>query len=112
MVRLIEALFRQTLGRAWSDSFVGTSWSTNGANGNIGTEATVKALSDGSTLLQVTVSNKINPSLYDKLNLIEFMTSCRWQVYGANLLLSRYPSRFPVRIIAELITRPEIAGGR
>ncbi len=39
-----------------------------GANSNIGTEAVVKAVPDGYTLLQVTVSHAINTSLYEKLN--------------------------------------------
>src|SRR5947209_738032 len=39
-----------------------------GAAGNIGTEAVVKAPPDGCTLLQVTVTNAINATLYDKLN--------------------------------------------
>jgi tripartite-type tricarboxylate transporter receptor subunit TctC len=39
-----------------------------GAGSNIGTEAVVKALSDGHTLLLVNAANAINATLYEKLN--------------------------------------------
>jgi tripartite-type tricarboxylate transporter receptor subunit TctC len=39
-----------------------------GASSNIATDAVVKAPPDGYTLLQVTVTNAINATLYDKLN--------------------------------------------
>src|SRR5215468_2401000 len=39
-----------------------------GANGNIGTEAALKAGPDGYTLLMVDASPTINATLYDKLN--------------------------------------------
>src|SRR5882762_5168567 len=39
-----------------------------GANGNIGTEAAVRAPPDGYTLLMVDASPAINATLYDKLN--------------------------------------------
>src|SRR5262245_50543507 len=39
-----------------------------GANGNIGTEAVVRAPADGYTLLLVGAWNAINTTLYDKLN--------------------------------------------
>src|ERR1041385_3712990 len=39
-----------------------------GANGNIGTEAALKAVSDGYTLLMIDASPTINATLYDKLN--------------------------------------------
>jgi tripartite-type tricarboxylate transporter receptor subunit TctC len=41
-----------------------------GADGNIGTEAVVRASPDGHTLLQVSTFNAINATLYDKLNFI------------------------------------------
>src|SRR5262249_2360267 len=39
-----------------------------GANANIGTEAVMRAPSDGYTLLLATTANVINTALYDKLN--------------------------------------------
>src|SRR5438477_4504518 len=39
-----------------------------GANGNIGTEAVVRARADGYTLLVTNASSTINATLYDKLN--------------------------------------------
>jgi tripartite-type tricarboxylate transporter receptor subunit TctC len=39
-----------------------------GAAGNIGTEAAVRATSDGYTLLLVVTNNTVNATLYDKLN--------------------------------------------
>src|SRR5437899_8334890 len=39
-----------------------------GANGNIGTEAVLRAIADGYTLLMVDASPTINATLYDKLN--------------------------------------------
>jgi tripartite-type tricarboxylate transporter receptor subunit TctC len=39
-----------------------------GGGTNIGTEAVVRALPDGHTLLLATTANAINASLYDKLN--------------------------------------------
>src|SRR5215470_10738573 len=41
-----------------------------GAGGNLGTEAVVRAVPDGYTLLMVATSAAINATLYDKLNFV------------------------------------------
>jgi tripartite-type tricarboxylate transporter receptor subunit TctC len=48
----------------------GTSEACDGAGGNVGTEAVVRAPSDGYTLLMASSANTINATFYDKLNFI------------------------------------------
>src|SRR5262249_3497475 len=74
-----------------------------GAGGNIGTEAAVRASSDGYTLLYVVTANAISPALFDKLNFsfIRDIAPVAGVLPGPNLV-SVTPS-LPVETIPELI---------
>jgi tripartite-type tricarboxylate transporter receptor subunit TctC len=63
-------LFARLMGQ-WLSERLGQSFvidNRTGAGGNIGTEAALKAVPDGYTLLQIGPSHAINATLYDKLN--------------------------------------------
>jgi tripartite-type tricarboxylate transporter receptor subunit TctC len=62
IARLMGQSLSERLGQAFGVE------NRTGAGGNIGTEAVVKALPDGYTLLLAAVSDTINASLYEKLN--------------------------------------------
>ena len=63
-----------------------------GANGNIGTEAALKAGPDGYTLLMVDASPTINATLYEKLT-FKFRSGCGSSGHGrARAVHSRSPS--------------------
>ena len=63
---ILARLVGQSLAERFGQPFVTDN--RPGAGGNIGTEAVVKALPDGYTLLLAAVSDTINASLYEKLN--------------------------------------------
>jgi tripartite-type tricarboxylate transporter receptor subunit TctC len=74
-----------------------------GGNGNIGTEAVVRAPADGYTLLMATVGNAINASLYERLghDFIRDMAPVA-RISDAPLFMVVNPS-IPARSVPELI---------
>jgi tripartite-type tricarboxylate transporter receptor subunit TctC len=83
-----------------------------GANGNIGTEAVVRAPSDGYTLLVVDASPAINATLYDKLN-FNFVrdTAPVGSVVRVPLILVVHPS-VPAKTVPEFIAYAKANPGR
>jgi tripartite-type tricarboxylate transporter receptor subunit TctC len=63
---ILARLMGQWLLERWGQQFVVEN--RPGAGGNIGTEAVVRALADGYTLLMVGAFNAVNATLYDKFN--------------------------------------------
>jgi tripartite-type tricarboxylate transporter receptor subunit TctC len=83
-----------------------------GAGGNVGTEAAVKALPDGYTLLQVTIANAINNSLYEKLNFdIVGDIAPVASVYRQPLVLEVHAA-VPVKTVPELIGYAKASPGK
>lgn len=74
-----------------------------GGGGNIGAESVARAAPDGYTLLQATVANATNASLYPNLN-FNFINDIApvAGLYSVPLVLSVKPS-FPARDVAEFI---------
>jgi tripartite-type tricarboxylate transporter receptor subunit TctC len=74
-----------------------------GGSSNIATEAVVRAPSDGYTLLQITLTNAVNSTLYEKLNfdfshdIVPIASVCR----GSGVMVV-HPS-FPAKTIHEFI---------
>jgi len=83
-----------------------------GANANIGTEAVVRAPSDGYTLLLATTANVINTALYDKLN-FNFIrdTVPVATIMSAPLALVVHPS-VPANTVPELIAYAKANPGK
>jgi tripartite-type tricarboxylate transporter receptor subunit TctC len=83
-----------------------------GANGNIGTEAVVRAPPDGYTLLMVDASPAINATLYDKLN-FNFTrdTAPIATVVRAPLILVVHPS-VPAKTVPEFIAYAKANPGK
>jgi tripartite-type tricarboxylate transporter receptor subunit TctC len=83
-----------------------------GANGNIGTEAVVRAPPDGYTLLMVDASPAINVTLYDKLN-FNFVrdTAPVGSVARVPLIVVVHPS-VPAKTLPEFIAYAKANPGR
>jgi len=83
-----------------------------GANGNIGTEAVVRAPPDGYTLLMVDASPAINATLYDKLN-FNFArdTAPVASVVRTPLVVAVHPS-VPAKTIPEFIAYAKANPGK
>jgi tripartite-type tricarboxylate transporter receptor subunit TctC len=82
-----------------------------GGAGNVGTEAAVKALPDGYTLLEVTGSNAINATLYDKLN-FNFIRDIApvasiMRVPGVMVVNPSFPSKTVAEFIAYAKANPD-----
>jgi tripartite-type tricarboxylate transporter receptor subunit TctC len=77
-----------------------------GANGNIGTEAALRAPADGYTLLMVDASPAVNASLYDRLN-FNFVRDAATvaTVARAPFILVIHPS-VPAKTVPEFMPRP------
>jgi len=83
-----------------------------GAGGNIATEAVVRAVPDGYTLLLVTAANAINETLFDKLNFnfIRDITPIATIHRGIGVMVVN-PS-FPVKSVPELIAYAKANPGK
>ena len=83
-----------------------------GANGNIGTEAVVRAPADGYTLLMVGSWNAINATLYDNLNFnfIRDIAPVASISRGPNVMVI-HPS-FPAKTVPEFIAYAKANPGR
>jgi tripartite-type tricarboxylate transporter receptor subunit TctC len=74
-----------------------------GADGNIATEAVIKAAADGYTLLLATLPNAVNASLYPKLNFVFLRDMAPVAgVIGVPMVVLVHPA-LPVKSLAELI---------
>jgi tripartite-type tricarboxylate transporter receptor subunit TctC len=83
-----------------------------GAGTNIGTEAAVKASSDGYTLLLVSVANTVNATLYEKLNFdfIRDIVGIAGLIRGP-LVMEVHPS-VPARTVPEFIAHAKANPGK
>jgi tripartite-type tricarboxylate transporter receptor subunit TctC len=100
-VDIIARLMAQSLSVRLGQQFVIENRAGGGSN--IATEAVVRAPSDGYTLLQITLTNAVNSTLYEKLNfnfsrdIVPIASVCR----GSGVMVV-HPS-FPAKSIQEFI---------
>ncbi len=83
-----------------------------GAGGNLGTEAVVRALPDGYTLLLVTTSNMINASLYDKLSYNFIRDIAPVASIGRGVLVMEINPAVPPQTVPEFIAYAKSHPGR
>jgi tripartite-type tricarboxylate transporter receptor subunit TctC len=83
-----------------------------GGAGNIGTEAVVRALADGYTLLYVTTANAVSATLFDKLNFnfVRDIAPVAGTVRVPNLVAVNLS--LPVKTIAELVAYAKASPGK
>ena len=83
-----------------------------GAGSNIGTEAVAKAPPDGYTILQISLSNAINATLYDKLNFdfLRDIVPVASATRGIGVL-AVHPS-FPAKTVPEFIAYVKTSPGK
>jgi tripartite-type tricarboxylate transporter receptor subunit TctC len=81
-----------------------------GAAGNIATEAVVRALPDGHTLLLVNAGNAINATLYDKLNFIGDIAPVAG-IFRVPQVMEVNPS-VPVKTVSEFIAYAKANPGK
>jgi len=100
-VDIIARLMAQSLSVRLGQQFVVENRAGGGSN--IATEAVVRALSDGYTLLQITLTNAVNATLYEKLNfdfsrdIVPIASVCR----GSGVMVVH--PLFPAKTIQEFI---------
>jgi tripartite-type tricarboxylate transporter receptor subunit TctC len=84
-----------------------------GAAGNLATEAVAKAAPDGYTLLQLTLTNAINATLYEKLN-FNFPADIApvASIFRGSSSIVVVNPNFPVRTIPELIAYAKANPGK
>jgi tripartite-type tricarboxylate transporter receptor subunit TctC len=84
-----------------------------GAGSNIATEAVVKAPADGYTLLQISTTNTINTTLYDKLN-FDFIRDVApvASIARVPLVIVVNPSVVPAKTIPEFIAYAKANPGK
>ena len=107
---IVARLIGQFLSERFGQSFIIEN--RPGAGGNVGTEAVIRAPSDGYMLLLVAVANAINAALYDKLN-FNFISDIA-PVAGIGSvpnLIVVHPS-VPTKSVPELIAYAKVNPGK
>jgi tripartite-type tricarboxylate transporter receptor subunit TctC len=109
-VDIIARLMAQSLSERFGQQFIVEN--RPGAGGNIGTGAVVRAAADGYTLLQITMADAINVTLYEKLtfnfsrDIAPIASVCR----GSGVMVVN-PS-FPAKTIPEFIAYAKVNPGK
>jgi tripartite-type tricarboxylate transporter receptor subunit TctC len=109
-VDIIARLMAQSLSERLGQQFIVEN--RPGAGGNIATGAVVRAAADGYTLLQITMADAINVTLYEKLNfnfsrdIAPIASVCR----GSGVMVVN--ASFPAKTIAEFIVHAKANPGK